>query len=109
MYELGNTRTVHRPDQLLLTPDTFVRAPLPGMSKATAIVHVGPAIGARFTQYTAEFDEGGVLGPATTQRFVYVIDGELLVERRTLGPADFAYLPPASHYAVTAKRGTRAA
>ena len=33
-------------DHLLLTPDTFVRAPLPGMTNATAIVHAAPALGA---------------------------------------------------------------
>src|SRR5258708_3756887 len=32
------------------------------MKACTAIVHVGPAIGAKFTQYTAEFESGGELG-----------------------------------------------
>ena len=68
MHHLGNTRSVHRSDHLLHTPDTFVRAPLPGMRGATAIVHAAPAGGAGFTQYTAEFDSGGSLGPATGQR-----------------------------------------
>ena len=35
MYELGHTRSVHCHNHLLLTPDTFVRAPLPGMRNAT--------------------------------------------------------------------------
>jgi (S)-ureidoglycine aminohydrolase len=76
MHHLGLTRSAIRADHLLLTPDTFVRAPLPGMVKATAVVHVGPALGARFTQYTAELEPGGSLGPAQGQRFVYVLDGE---------------------------------
>ncbi len=41
------------------------------------MVHVGPALGAKFTQYTAEFEPGGSLGPAQGQRFVYVLEGEL--------------------------------
>ena len=34
------------------------------MDGATAIVHAAPALGAAFTQYTAEFEPGGSLGPA---------------------------------------------
>src|SRR5580704_4433386 len=77
MQNLGHTRSARRADHILLTPDTFVRAPLPGMSNATAIVHVAPAAGARFTQYTTEFEAGGSLGATPAQRFVYVIEGSL--------------------------------
>ena len=76
MHHLGQTRSAIRADHLLLTPDTFVRAPLPDMLKGTAIVHVGPAQGAKFTQYTAELEPGGSLGPTPVQRFVYVLEGE---------------------------------
>jgi (S)-ureidoglycine aminohydrolase len=109
MYQLGHSRSVHRPDHVLLTPDTFVRAPLPGMNKATAIVHVGPAIGARFTQFTVEFEEGGLLGPSAVQRFLYVIDGELEMDVHTLCPGDFAYAPTGSTATVAARRAARAA
>src|SRR5438477_192593 len=54
MQHLGKTRSAHHADHLLQTPDTFVRAPLPGMRKATAIVHIAPAGGAKFTQYPAD-------------------------------------------------------
>ena len=91
MHHLGQTRSAHRADHILQTPDTFVRAPLPGMQKATAIVHAAPAIGARFTQYTAEFEAGGSLGPASVQRFVYVLDGELNVDGTVLVRDDYAY------------------
>ena len=68
MYQLGHTRSAHKSDHLLHTPDTFVRAPLPGMRRATAIVHVGAAAGALFTQYTAEFEAGGELETTPLQR-----------------------------------------
>src|SRR5215470_17659864 len=103
MHELGHTRSVRRLDHLLLTPDTFVRALLPGMSKATAIVHAGSAIGAKFTQYTVEFEEGGALGPATAQRFVYVLEGELQMGARSLSAGDFAYVHQGSTASVSAK------
>jgi (S)-ureidoglycine aminohydrolase len=78
---------------MLLTPDTFVRAPLPGMERATAIIHVSPAVGAGFTQYTVEFEPAGAMQPAFDQRFVYVLEGELNVLGRVLGPEQFAYIP----------------
>src|SRR5579863_113933 len=109
MHNLGQTRSVHRADHILQTPDAFVRAPLPGMRKTTAIVHVGPAAGAQFTQYTAEFEEGGTLGPASSQRFVYVLEGDLEVGGRSLAACDFAYFPPGSGLDLTARRTARAA
>ena len=108
-HQLGQTRSQRRADHLLQTPDTFVRAPLPGMKRATAIVHTSPAGGARFVQYTAELEGGGQLGPTSGQRFVYVLDGQLEVERRPLGPASFAYLPSGHASVVTATRAARVA
>ena len=109
MQQLGQTRSAHRHDHLLQTPDTFVRAPLPGMLNATAIVHVGPARGARFTQYTAEFAEGGRLAPAAGQRFVYVLEGELTVADRYLRVHDYAYLPAGCGLVVEAPSESKAA
>src|SRR5579863_3698599 len=62
VHNLGRTRSAQQPNHLLLTPDTFVRTNLPGMKNCTAVVHVGPALGAAFTLYTAEFESGGELG-----------------------------------------------
>ncbi len=109
MFELGHTRSVYRHDHLLLTPDTFVRAPLPGMRKANAIIHVAPAVGARFTQFTAEFEEGGLMAPAADQRFLYVIEGELQIDGQSLAAGDFAYVPAGSNLTVTARHAARAA
>ena len=109
MHQLGHTRSAHGPDHLLLTADTFVRAPRPGMQRATAIVHVSPAVGAGFTEYTAELEEGGRLGPAAGQRFVYVLEGELAVDGRALGPGGYAYLPEGCQAAVNAAGRARAA
>src|ERR1700723_290714 len=108
MQNLGQTRSAHRADHLLLTPDTFVRAPLPGMVNATAIVHVSPAVGAKFTQYTAEFEPGGSLGPTDAQRFIYVLDGDLAADGH-LGPGDFIYVPAGMPLPVHAESTSRAA
>ena len=94
MNQLGQTRSAYHRDHLLQTPDTFVRALLPGMDKATAIVHVAPPAGAAFTQYTAEFEAGGSLQPGPLQRFVYVLEGELETPGGTLSAGGFLYCPP---------------
>src|SRR5579863_7967887 len=104
MHNLGQTRSAHRADHLLLTPDTFVRATLPGMVNATAIVHVSPAAGAKFTQYTAEFEASGSLGPTAAQRFVYVLEGCV----GELGPGGFVYVPAGMPLPIRAKIRSRA-
>jgi (S)-ureidoglycine aminohydrolase len=107
MQHLGHSRSAFERDHLLQTPDTFVRAPLPGMRRATAILHVAPPAGARFTQSTIEFEAGGVVGPSGLQRFLYVLDGEIVVGDDSIGPGGFAYLPsedPASIRAAGAAR-----
>ncbi len=109
MQHLGHTRSAFRRDHLLQTPDTFVRTPLPGMRGATAIVHIAPAAGARFTQSTIEFEADGVIAPSATQRFLYVLDGDIAVGDRTVAANEFAYLPPGNASIIRASTAARAA
>ncbi|MER3554624.1 MAG: (S)-ureidoglycine aminohydrolase [Meiothermus sp.] len=96
----GATRTQVHPDHALLTPDTFVRVPLPGWTDTACIVHVSPEMGARFKMYTAEMATGGVgeTAPMSVQRFAYVLGGAVELEASgkhyALGPDGYAYLPP---------------
>ncbi len=113
MHNLGGTRSSQRSNHLLLTPDTFVRAPLPGMKKCTGIVHAAPAVGAAFTQYTAEFESGGELGSTAAQRFIFVLDGSIQVEveggKTELRERGYAYLPQGLTHRVVATQSGRAA
>ncbi|HMJ20509.1 MAG TPA: (S)-ureidoglycine aminohydrolase [Terriglobales bacterium] len=113
MHNLGHTRSSQQPNHLLLTADTFVRAPLPGMKSCTAIVHAGPAMGARFAQYTAEFAAGGELGSTPSQRFVFVMEGGLQLEvggrHSELGVCGYAYLPEGLQHRVLATMASRVA
>ena len=104
MHSLGFTRSARHADHLLQTPDTFVRAPLPGMHKATAIIHAAPALGAKFTQYTAEFEAGGTLAPARDQRFIYILSGGI----NQWQAGDYAWFPPGSGMALQAGSAARA-
>jgi (S)-ureidoglycine aminohydrolase len=111
VHNLGQTRSSHQRNHFLLTPDTFVRTTLPGMKKAAAIIHAGPAMRAAFTQYTAEFEAGGELGPASNQRFLYVLDGAVEVELQRksseLCARGYAFFPPDIAHRVHARKPSR--
>ena len=113
MHNLGRTRSSQQPNHLLLTPDTFVRAALPGMKKCNAVVHVGPALGATFTQYTAEFESGGESGGTDAQRFLYVLEGSVKVEAEgkshELAARGYAYFPEGAAHRVVATQMSRVA
>lgn len=115
MNHLGQTRSIRHANHALHTPDAFIRTQLPGMTKASAIVHTSPVMGAAFTQYTAEMATGGGLGVTSAQRFVYVLAG--CIEASGLGGGQtskltaggYAYLPQHSQIAITALEMSRVA
>ena len=113
MHNLGQTRSSHQRNHILQTLDTFVRTVLPGMKNASAIVHIGPALGAAFTEYTAEFEPKGELGNTSAQRFIYVLDGAVTLEskgkRHELGARGYAYLPEDCSHKIVAKEKSRVA
>jgi len=110
---LGQTRSSQQHNHMLLTADTFVRTTLPGTKGCVTVVHAGPAMGARFAQYTAEFERGGELGAAPAQRFLFVLEGQLEVEvqgrKSELGSRGYAYLPEGLPHRVLATRASRVA
>jgi (S)-ureidoglycine aminohydrolase len=112
VHHLGQTRSSHQRNHLLLTPDTFVRTTLPGMTKAYAIVHIGPALGAAFTEYTVEFEEKGELGETPAQRFLYVLQGSVTLEAQekhdSLTTRGFAYIPQGLPHHISTKEKSRA-
>ena len=112
MHNLGQTRGSHQRNHLLLTPDTFVRTTLPGMQHASAIVHINPALGAAFAQYTAEFETNGDLGGTPAQRFVYVTEGTLTLDAEgkssRLVAGDYCYVPQGLSHHITAAEASRA-
>jgi (S)-ureidoglycine aminohydrolase len=111
LHQLGQTRSSHQRNHTLLTADTFVRTVLPGMKKAMAIVHISPALGAAFAEYTVEFEAGGELGTAAAQRFLYVLDGAIQLEaagkRLTLGRRGYAFVPQKTTHHMSATEQSR--
>ncbi len=113
MHNLGQTRSSQQQNHSLLTADTFVRTTLPGMKACVAIVHAGPAMGARFAQYAAEFEAGGELGATSAQRFLFVLEGKVRLDvdgrQSELGARGYAYLPEGLAHRVVAIKASRAA
>ena len=113
MHNLGRTRSSQQANHLLLTADTFVRTTLPGMKSCSAVVHVSPALGAKFTEYTAEFEAGGELGNTPAQRVIFVIEGGLKLEvegkSTELGARGYAFLPQGLLHRVVATKPSRVA
>jgi (S)-ureidoglycine aminohydrolase len=76
-----------------------------------AVVHAGSALGAAFTQYTAEFVVGGELGGTTAQRFLYVIDGEINLEvggkKTQLKSRAYAYIPEGTSHSLVSTTASR--
>jgi (S)-ureidoglycine aminohydrolase len=111
MHNLGRTRSSQQPNHVLLTPDTFVRTALPGMKGCTAIVHAGPAMGARFTEYTAEFEARGEMVDTRAQRFIFVLEGVVKVEtpdkQSKLRAGGYAYAPAPLTHRITATEPSR--
>jgi len=99
---MHDTRARHARDHSLLTPDTFVRAPLPGMRNAVAIVHAAPAHGAGFAAYTVEFDRAGSFASGASQLFIYVLSGEVSAGAHNLSEGHYAYVPPEAHLWIAA-------
>jgi len=109
MHHLGATRSAHRRDHLLHTPDAFIRISLPGLTLGSAIVHAAPALGAAFTQYTVELQVGGSLagsGLPGVQRFCYVMSGAVDLASdaafRSLPSSGFCFVPADVAHTLTA-------
>jgi (S)-ureidoglycine aminohydrolase len=115
MHNLGHTRSTNQRDHLLLTPDTFIRTPLPGLTGGTAIVHVAPAVGAAFTQMTLELEPRGELTEGPTQRLIYVLEGKLTLvvegsrKLHKLSSGSYAYIPTEHQHTLTAITAARIA
>jgi (S)-ureidoglycine aminohydrolase len=113
VQHLGFTRSSLKSDHLLQTPDTFIRTPLNGAPGVEFIVHAAPQLGAEFTELTAEFSAGSSLAPASAQRFLYVLEGELTLQisgqQHTLTEGGFSYIPEGTPHSVTASTKSRAA
>lgn len=97
----GFTRSVYKRDHALITPESHVFASLPGWMETSAAYFISPGAGSHFTMFLAKMEESSSSGlpPADTERFVFVIAGEVLLltgleDSQKLSVNSYVYLPP---------------
>ena len=113
LQRFGFTRSAYGSDHVLSTPETFVRTSFPGLTNAVAIVHISPARGAAFAQYSLEMEAHGVMEAGAAQRFVYVLSGDVRVEMegegREMNTGSYAYFPEHRRHRICAMSPARLA
>jgi (S)-ureidoglycine aminohydrolase len=67
----GFTRSVYKKDHALITPESHVFSPLPDWTNTLGAYLVSPALGAHFTMYLANMQDGSksALPPKHVERF----------------------------------------
>jgi len=97
----GQTRTHVDFDHAIIGPDSHVASPLVNWKHTTGIILISPAMGAAprspgFVQYIAKTTSlsESTKASASVQRFVYVLDGTVLLDGKPLTTDDYAWLPP---------------
>lgn len=114
-FPSGTTRSRIERHYALITPDTHVPTSLVGWTKASAVIHISPELGARFMQYTAFLEPGAASATPgkDVQRFIYVLAGSASLSldgsERTLAEGAFAYLPANTGHQLTCKVATQLA
>jgi len=114
MSVFGSTRSRVCKDHALICPDSFVQAPLPGWDKTQGVILIAPPMGARFTQYLALMEPGGLAGPALPgiERVLYVLEGTATLKlgregEQTLDAGGYAFVPPNTEVQLRAKTASR--
>jgi (S)-ureidoglycine aminohydrolase len=110
----GHTRAHVGPRHALLTPHNHVASVVPGITGATAVILISPAMGAKFAQIQGTFTpEGRASQPASdVQTFGYVMNGggALTVgkDKAKIGSGGYFYVPAGQSWSLTApKAGTQ--
>jgi (S)-ureidoglycine aminohydrolase len=109
----GTTRSRVTRNYALITPDTHVNSPLVGWRNASAVVHIAPEMGARFTQYTATLESDAVsASPGMgVERFVFVLEGAVHLktggQSQDLGAGQFAFLPSDMLHEITTSHSAK--
>lgn len=110
----GTTRAHIAARHALITPENHVTSVLPGLTRATAVVLINPAMGAGFAQLLVSFEPGGggTLPGDGLETFGYVMSGGLTAtlngKKHPLTAGGYFFAPPGCPWSLSAaKKGTR--
>ncbi|KAK3127074.1 hypothetical protein QOZ80_7AG0567940 [Eleusine coracana subsp. coracana] len=109
----GFTRSVYKRDHALITPESHVFGPLPDWVNTLGAYLISPAIGAHFTMYLANMQDGSksALPPKDVERLVFVLQGSILLSVGTgtthsLLVDSYAYLPANMKHSMISDEST---
>uniref|UniRef100_K3ZVK0 Cupin type-2 domain-containing protein n=1 Tax=Setaria italica TaxID=4555 RepID=K3ZVK0_SETIT len=109
----GFTRSVFKRDHALITPESHVFGPLPDWINTLGAYLISPAIGAHFTMYLANMQDGSksALPPKDVERLVFVLQGSILLSAGTetthsLSVDSYAYLPANLEHSMISDEST---
>jgi (S)-ureidoglycine aminohydrolase len=107
----GTTRSRVTSQYALITRDTHVASMPVGWRNSSAVIHISPEMGARFTQYTAVLEPGAASAPPGNgiERFVFVLGGAIRLSidgtEHDLAAGQFAFISAGTlHEISTAER-----
>jgi (S)-ureidoglycine aminohydrolase len=110
----GHTRARVATRHALLTPNNHVNSSVPGITGATTIVLINPALGAKFSQLLVTFQAGGAAEQPESelQTFGYLMSGAATVtvgsKKEKCGAGHYFYVPVGQPWSLTApKAGTQ--
>lgn len=105
MEIFGSTRSRVERNYALITSDTHVVSPLNGWTNASAVVHISPEMGSRFTQYTVTLEPGATSATrAGVERFFYVQSGSCalqLEKSHAMPTGSYAFIPADVDHQIT--------
>jgi (S)-ureidoglycine aminohydrolase len=110
----GHTRAHVGARHALITPGNHVNSSVPGITGATAVMLVSPAMGAKVAQTLLTFQTGGAahVPGGGVQTFGYIMDGGATVsvgaKKRRLKAGGFFFCPAGADWGLVApKKGTQ--
>ena len=110
----GRTRTRVAVDHAIIGPDSHVPSPLVYWQDTTGVILISPAMGnqpraPRFVQYLANMTSSSETQSASpgVQRLVYVLEGDVLLDGKSLTVDDFVWCPPDDRYRLQCQSAAR--
>jgi (S)-ureidoglycine aminohydrolase len=107
----GHTRTVFKRDHALVVPDGHVISPLPSWDGAPGVVLISPAMGAKLAQTLVHLEPNlgqvNYRGTEGIEAFVYVLEGELEHDGRSLQAGSYCFVPAGETISLRAKVSSR--
>lgn len=113
LQHLGETRSARHVNYALIGPDSHEITTLPNWEGCSLAVAIAPQMGARFTEFFADMDDGAVAteSPVGLQRFFMVLDGmvTLTADAATheIGTEGYAIVPAGMSHRISARGNAR--